>query len=137
MNKQNAKIIRLDDNITADSSNPEIRKYFIDTALNTIRYMQNKVYNGRIRNEEHEKIKTNQLKLVINACNVGNRILKDAQYDEIQKDLKELKDGLLIEASSENVIVLTPETIKEIEDIDDKLTKIKKEEGEWRNGESE
>ena len=68
--------------INANSPNHDIRSFFIDTAIQTINYMGNKAYNGRIRNEEHEKLKIQQLKLIVNACNVGNRILKDRQLDD-------------------------------------------------------
>ena len=88
--------------------------------------MSNKVYKGRIRNEEHEKIRINQLKLVINSCNVGNRILKDYQLDLLQREMEVLKDGLIMnDSSDESVIEISPQAIEEIEDLDEKIAEIK------------
>ena len=112
--------------ISSDSPNHLIRKYFIDKAIETIEYMSNKAYQGRIRNEEHEKIKINQLKLIINGCNVGNRILKDYQLDLLQKEMEVLKEGLIMKESSDVTIVeVSPQAIEEIEDLDDKIAEIK------------
>lgn len=115
--------------ITSDSPNDLIRKYYIDKTIEAIEYMSNKAYQGRIRNEEHEKIKINQLKLIVNACNVGNRILKDYQIDLLQKEMEVLKDGLMMKESSEvPMLEISPKAIEEIEDLDDKIAEI-------RNGE--
>lgn len=114
--------------ITSESPNHEIRSFFIDTAIKSIDYMNNKVYNGRIRDKENEKIKIQQLKLIINACNVGNRVLKDRQLDEYEEDMKALKNGLRIDYDSdEDIIELSPEAIQEIEALDERLAKIKEE----------
>ena len=110
--------------IDANSSNHDIRSFFVNTAIQTINYMGNKAYNGRIRNEEHEKLKIQQLKLIINACNVGNRILKDRQLDEYEKDLEALKQGFNINVDSEDVIELSPDVLKEIEELDERLAKL-------------
>ena len=112
--------------INANSPNHEIRSYLIDKTLEAIDYMSNKAYNGRIRDKEHEKIKINQLKLIINACNVGNRVLKDRQLDDFEKDLNALKHGLIIEANSnKDMIEISSEDISEIEALDDKLLTLK------------
>ena len=113
--------------IDANSSNHDIRSFFVNTAIQTINYMGNKAYNGRIRNEEHEKLKIQQLKLIINACNVGNRILKDRQLDEYEKDLEALKQGFNINVNSEDVIELSPDALKEIEELDERLAKLNEE----------
>ncbi len=112
--------------ISSDSPNHLIRKYFIDKAIETIEYMSKKAYQGRIRNEEHEKIKINQLKLIINGCNVGNRILKDYQLDLLQREMDALKEGLIMKESSDMTIVeISPRAIEEIEDLDNKIAEIK------------
>ena len=112
--------------INANSPNHEIRSYLIDKTLEAIEYMSNKAYNGRIRDEEHEKIKINQLKLIINACNVGNRVLKDRQLDDFERDLNALKHGLILEAkSNQDMIEISSEDINEIEALDDKLLNLK------------
>ena len=114
--------------INANSPNHDIRSFFIDTAIQTINYMGNKAYNGRIRNEEHEKLKIQQLKLIVNACNVGNRILKDRQLDDYEKDMEALKNGLMLNVESDDeVIELSPDALKEIEDLDERLAKLNEE----------
>lgn len=110
--------------IDANAPNHEIRSFFVNMAIQTINYMGNKAYNGRIRNEEHEKLKIQQLKLIINACNVGNRILKDRQLDDYEKDLEALKQGFNINVESEDVIELSPDALKEIEELDERLAKL-------------
>ena len=116
--------------IGANSPNHEIRSFFIDMAIQTINYMGNKAYNGSIRNEEHEKLKIQQLKLIVNACNVGNRILKDRQLDDYEKDMEALKNGLMLNVESDDeVIELSPDALKEIEDLDERLAKLNDDEG--------
>jgi len=123
--KKSSKKFEVND-INANSPNHEIRSFFVDTAINTINYMQNKVHNGRIRNDEHEKIKIQQLKLIINACNVGNRVLKDRQLDEYEKDIEALKNGLMLNIDNDDEIIeISPEAIQEIEALDEKLARLK------------
>ena len=111
--------------INSQSPNHEIRSFFIDTTIEAIQYMSNKAYHGRIRNEDFEKIKVQQLKVIINACNVGNRVLKDRQLDDFEKEMNALKHGLLIDVKSENKIVeVSSEALKEIEALDEKLEKL-------------
>ena len=122
------KIVKKDENIDVNSHSPnhEIRSFFIDTAIETIRYMSNKAYKGRIRNAEFEKIKVQQLKLIINACNVGNRVLKDRQLDEYERDIEALKNGLNFNAENDDEIIeISPEAIQEIEALDERLEKFK------------
>ena len=114
--------------LTSSSPNHELRSFFIDTAIQTIDYMNNKVFNGRIRDIEREKIRIQQLKLIINACNVGNRVLKDRQLDDYEKEMQELKNGLMYDVSSGEVIELSPDNIHELDELDEKLAKIKDEE---------
>lgn len=114
--------------LTSSSPNHELRSFFIDTAIQTIDYMNNKVFNGRIRDVEREKIRIQQLKLIINACNVGNRVLKDRQLDDYEKEMQELKNGLKYDMSSGEVIELTPDNIHEIDELDEKLARIRDEE---------
>ena len=116
--------------VNSHSDNEEIRKYLIDKTLETIEYMSEKVYKGRVRNPKNEQIRINQLKTIINACNVGNRILKDAQYDMLLKEVKELKNELIYNSQSDDIIEITPEQIKKIENLDDEIIKL--EENEWR-----
>ena len=65
--------------ITSRSPNHEIRSYFIDTTIELIEYLREREHNKQIRDKEKEKIRVNRVKAIINACNVGNRVLKDRQ----------------------------------------------------------
>ena len=115
--------------ISSKDDSEDIRKYFIDKAIETIEYMSNKVYKGRIRDVQYEKIKIDQLKLVINACNVGNRILKDYQYDNLQREVSELKNAILYDSEGNEIIEIPPEKFNAIDDLDSKIAKL--EEDEW------
>ena len=126
--KKNNKKKFEETSIDSNSTNDEIRRFFIDTAIKTINYMGNKAYNGRIRNDRHERIKIEQLNLIVRTCNVGNRILKDKQLDEYEKDMNALKNGFLIDVDSDDeVIELSPQAIKEVEKLDARLLKMKEE----------
>ena len=114
--------------LTSNSPNHELRSFFIDTAIQTIDYMNNKVFNGRIRDVEREKIRIQQLKLIINACNVGNRVLKDRQLDDYEKEMQELKNGLMYDVSSGEVIELSPDNIHDLDELDEKLARMKEDE---------
>lgn len=126
--KKNNKKKFEETSIDSNSTNDEIRRFFIDTAIKTINYMGNKAYNGRIRNDRHERIKIEQLNLIVRTCNVGNRILKDKQLDEYEKDMNALKNGFLIDVDNDDeVIELSPQAIKEVEKLDARLLKMKEE----------
>ena len=115
-----------DNGITSKSGNSEIRSFFIDTTIDIVNIMTNKAMNGRIRDGENEKIKIQQYKTIINACNVGNRILKDKQLDEYEQDIIALKNGLLgKEDASSNDEVL--ENIMELDKLDEEIQKLKEE----------
>ena len=107
----------------------EIRKYFIDRAIITIEFMSAKVFSGNIKNKETEKVRIDQLKLIINACNVGNRILKDFEYDKILKEVNELKNAILYDSEGNEVIEIAPDKFDAIDDLDSKIAKL--EENEW------
>lgn len=110
-------------NISSRSPNNEIRSYFIDTIIEIIEYLRDREHNKYIRDKEKEKIRINRLKATINACNVGNRVLKDRQLDEYERELVELKQGLMFE-SSDDIIVLSPESVSDVEDLEFKFEKL-------------
>lgn len=126
------KIMKRTD-ISSKSDNHEIRSYFIDTTILFIEFLKDRELNKYIRDKEKEKIRINRAKTIINACNVGNRILKDRQLDDYEKDLQELKRGLAYSENVEDIIELSPDKVQEIEDLDFKLEKIR-EQGVSDNG---
>ena len=119
-------------NISSRSPNHEIRSYFIDTTIELIEYLRDREHNKYIRDKEKEKIRINRIKAIINACNVGNRVLKDRQLDEYERELVELKQGLMFE-SSDDIIVLSPESVSDVEDLEFKFEKLR-DEGVSDNG---
>ena len=115
--------------ISSDNDSEEIRKYFIDRMILTIEYMSAKIFSGNVRNKDAENVRINQAKTVINACNVGNRILKDFEYDKILKEVNELKNAILYDADGKEVIEIAPEKFDAIDDLDSKIAKL--EDNEW------
>ena len=116
-------------NISSEDDSEEIRKYFIDRMILMIEYMSAKVFSGNVRNKDAENVRINQAKTVINGCNVGNRILKDFEYDKLLIEVEELKNAILYDNNGEEVIEIPPEKFDAIDDIDSKIKKL--EENEW------
>jgi len=115
--------------ISANDDTEEIRKYFIDRMILTIEYMSAKIFSGNVRNKDAENVRINQMKAVINACNVGNRILKDFEYDKILKEVYELKNAVLYDNDGVQVIEIAPDQFDAIDNLDSKIAKL--EENEW------
>ena len=116
--------------ISSKDDAEDIRKYFIDRMILTIEYMSAKIFSGNVRNKDAENVRINQMKAVINACNVGNRILKDFEYDKILKEVHELKNAVLYDADGKEVIEISPEKFDAIDDLDSKISRL--EENEWK-----
>jgi len=115
--------------ISSEDDAEDIRKYFIGRMIETIEYMSAKVFSGRVRDKDSENVRINQMKVIINACNVGNRILKDFEYDKILQEVNELKNAVLYDNNGEEVIEIAPEKFDAIDDLDSKIAKL--EENEW------
>ena len=115
--------------ITSENDSEEIRKYFIDRMIQTIEFMSAKVFSGRVRDKDSENIRINQMKVIINACNVGNRILKDFEYDKLLEEVQDLKNAVLYDSNGEEVIEIPPEKFDAIDDFDSKIAKL--EQNEW------
>ena len=98
----------------------------------TIEYMSAKIFSGNVRNKDAETVRINQMKAVINACNVGNRILKNFEYDKILKEVNELKNAVIYDSEGEEVIVISPDKFDAIDDLDSKIAKL--EDNEWKEG---
>lgn len=118
--------------ITSSSPNHEIRSYFIDTTIELIEYLRDREHNKYISDKEKEKIRVNRVKAIINACNVGNRVLKDRQLDEYEKEMQDLKHGLMLDSSGD-FIEVSPESVQEIEDLEFKFERLR-DEGVSDNG---
>ena len=117
--------------ISANDDTEEIRKYFIDRMILTIEYMSAKVLSGNVRNKDAENVRINQAKTVINACNVGNRVLKDFEYSRILKEVNELKNAVLFEDDDGRAVIeIAPENYSKMENLDSEIAKL--EENEWK-----
>lgn len=123
--RKNTVVYKKKTNITSRSPSDEIRSYFIDTTIELIEYMRDREHNKYIRDKDKEKIRVNRIKAIINACNVGNRILKDRQIDAYEKELNTLKNGIMFDPASEDIIELSPDKVQEIEDLEFRFEKMK------------
>lgn len=115
--------------ISSKDDAEDIRKYFIDKAIQTIEFMSAKVFSGNVKNKDTEKVRIDQMKLIINACNVGNRMLKDFEYDKLLEEVSELKNAILFDNNGNEVIEIPPEKFDAIDDLDSKIAKL--EDNEW------
>lgn len=122
--KRKQKYVKKTD-ISSRSPSHEIRSYFIDTTIELIEYLRDREENKLIRDKEKEKIRINRVKAIINACNVGNRVLKDRQLDDYEREMIELKQGLMYDDTSGDFIEIAPDKVQEIEDLDFKLEKLR------------
>ncbi len=111
--------------ISSRSPNHEIRSYFIDTTIELIEYLRDREENKQIRDKDKEKIRVSRVKAIINACNVGNRVLKDRQLDEYEKELIELKQGLMYDTSSGDFIEISPDKVQEVEELEFKFEELR------------
>ena len=116
-------------NISENDDSEKIRKYFIGRIIEMSEYMSAKVFSGNVRNKDAENVRINQAKTVINACNVGNRILKDFEYDKLLDEVYELKKAVLYDSDGDEIIEISPEKFDAIDSLDSKIAKL--EENEW------
>ena len=123
--RKNTDVYVKKENITSRSPSDEIRSYYIDTTIELIEYLRDREHNKYIRDKDKEKIRINRVKAIINACNVGNRILKDRQLDAYERELVELKQGLMLNRDNDDIIVLSPDKVQEVEELEHKFEKMK------------
>lgn len=111
--------------ISSKSPTQDIRSYFIDSLIEMNEYLKERELNGQIRDKQKEKIRIDRIKARSNVCNIGLRALKDRQLDEYARELAELKKGLMLNPDNDDVIVLSPDMVKEIEEMEFKFDKLK------------
>ena len=111
--------------ITSQNSTQEIRSYFIDSLIEMNEYLKEREYVGQIRDQQKEKVRIDRIKARSNVCNIGLRALKDRQLDEYAKGLAELKPGLLLNPDNEDIIVLSPEKVQEVEELEFKFEELR------------
>lgn len=111
--------------ISSKNTSQEIRSYFIDSLIEMNEYLKEREYVGQIRDQQKEKVRIDRIKARSNVCNIGLRALKDRQLDEYAKELAELKRGLMLNPDNDDVIVLSPDKVQEIEELEFKFDKLK------------
>ena len=111
--------------ITSKNTAQEIRSYFIDQLIEINEYLKEREYVGQIRDQQKEKVRIDRIKARSNVCNIGLRALKDRQLDEYAKELAELKRGLMLNPDNDEVIVISPESVADIEELEFKFDKLK------------
>ena len=112
--------------ITSKNTAQEIRSYFIDSLIEMNEYLKEREYVGQIRDQQKEKVRIDRIKARSNVCNIGLRALKDRQLDEYARELEELKRGLMLNTDDENIIVLSPEKVQEVEELEFKFDELRK-----------
>ena len=111
--------------ITSKNTAQEIRSYFIDSLIEMNEFLKKREYNGQIKDKDKEKIRIDRIKARSNVCNIALRGLKDRQLDEYAKELAELKRGLMLNPDNDDVIVLSPEKVQEVEDLEFKFEELR------------
>ena len=111
--------------ITSKNTAQEIRSYFIDSLIEMNEYLKEREYVGQIRDQQKEKVRIDRIKARSNVCNIGLRALKDRQLDEYAKELAELKRGLMLNTGNDDIIVISPEKVKEVEELAYKFDELK------------
>ena len=111
--------------ITSKNTAQEIRSYFIDSLIEMNEYLKEREYVGQIRDQQKEKVRIDRIKARSNVCNIGLRALKDRQLDEYARELAELKRGLMLNPDDENIIVLSPEKVQEVEELEFKFEELR------------
>ena len=112
-------------NITAKAPTEEIRNYFIDSLIEMNEYLKERELNKQIRDKAKEKIRIDRVKARSNVCNIGLRALKDRQLEEYERELTELKRGLMLNSETDDIIEISPDKITEIEDMEFKFEKLR------------
>ena len=112
--------------ISSKNTAQEIRSYFIDSLIEMNEYLKEREYVGQIRDQQKEKVRIDRIKARSNVCNIGLRALKDRQLDEYARELEELKRGLMLNTDDENIIVLSPEKVQEVEELEFKFDELRK-----------
>ena len=97
MSKQKSKKKMKDDGIIHAELIPPLptREHVLHVLAEAIDKQHHKVTKGKIFNTENEKIRINQWKSLVHTCHIYNQILKDKQIDEVQKELKEIKNAMI------------------------------------------
>lgn len=111
--------------ITSKCDTQTIRSYFIDSLIEMNEYLKEREYVGQIRDQKKEKVRIDRIKARSNVCNIGLRALKDRQLDEYAKELAELKRGLLLNPDNDDVIVLSPDKVQEVEELEFRFEQMK------------
>lgn len=70
------------------------RGTILDTLQTAIDKLSSKAFNGRVKNPQNDRVKVGYYKALIYAISTYNAILKDTEIDELQKEIRELREML-------------------------------------------
>ena len=70
------------------------RGTILDTLQTAIDNLSSKAFNGRVKNPQNDRVKVGYYKALIYAISTYNAILKDTEIDELQKEIRELREML-------------------------------------------
>lgn len=86
--------MKTDNSFPENSSNFSARKSLLKANAELIENLQKRINVKRFRPQEGDSIKLGYIRALIQALQVQNAILKDAELDEIKTEIEELKEAL-------------------------------------------
>jgi len=86
--------MKTDNPIPKNSSNFSSRESLLKANAELIENLQKRINVKRFRVQEGDSIKLGYIRALIQALQVQNAILKDAELDEIKTEIEELKEAL-------------------------------------------
>jgi hypothetical protein len=84
--------MKTDNNMPGNSLNFTSRESLLKTNAELIENLQKRINVKRFRPQEGDNIKLGYIRALIQASQVHNAILKDAELDDLKKEIEELKD---------------------------------------------
>lgn len=68
------------------------REFLLKTNAELIENLKKRIYVKRFRPQEGDSIKLGYIRVLIQALQAQNAILKDSELDDLKKEIEELKD---------------------------------------------
>jgi hypothetical protein len=84
--------MKTDNNMPGNSLNFTSRESLLKTNAELIENLQKRINVKRFRPQEGDSIKLGYIRALIQALQAHNAILKDAELDDLKKELEELKE---------------------------------------------
>jgi hypothetical protein len=84
--------MKTDNNMPGNSLNFTSRESLLKTNAELIENLQKRINVKRFRPQEGDSIKLGYIRALIQALQAQNAILKDAELDDLKKEIEELRD---------------------------------------------